>query len=235
MMLKGAKKFQFDTIFASDAEISGKKPPVYSEDDLALERDQAYEQGKADGWQQAIEGLERGCIEQLKVEFSLLMRQQKEMEEAAYRQVAEMGAQILRRLLPHFVDQGAFEEIKTVVREAFESVEEKKLEITVRASMKERIERLVTAFAGVRSEDYKAVVLEDSDLPGTDVLVRWHGGGLERRMERIQEEIEKALQRLGASKSERQKETAVTLTKDEQEDIKEGHSEGEKKHERRRK
>ncbi len=198
--MKKARKFSFDTVFASDIEIAGKKPPVYSEDDLALEKERAYESGKKDGWQHAMEGIERQCIDRLKGEFEILMRIQKEIEETAYREVAEMGAQILRKLLPHFIDQGAFTEIEAVVRKAFESKEEKKIEITVSASLSERIERLVSEIASEAPEDYKAVVSGSQDLSERDVLIRWEGGGLERRFERIEEEIEQALQRLGAIK-----------------------------------
>ncbi len=198
--MREAKKFSFETVFASDVEIAGKKPPVYSEDDLILEKDRSYERGRRDGWQNAMDGVERQCIDRLKSEFEILIRVQKEIEETAYRQVAEMAARILRKLLPHFIDQGAFAEIEAVVREAFESTEEKKLEIIVSESLKDRMERLISEITSGAPEDYKAVVSGDRDLSDRDVLIRWEGGGLERRLERIEEEIEQALQRLGAAK-----------------------------------
>lgn len=189
-----AAKFLFDTVFQSPDE-QPKKPLVYSEEDMQALKEAAFEAGRESGFQEALLGQEREALDEV---VDTLSSRQQSLEEQTHQSVTQMILHIFHNLFPVYAQRSGFDEVKQLIEAAFASHESMKLTLTLHPDC---VPYFQVFQQGLQEKGFANEVqcLTDPAMALSDVRVDWQGGGMERRTERLQEEVEIALTRLGAT------------------------------------
>ncbi len=194
-----AKKFLFDTAFASKAEREQKPKPQFTEEDLAAARAEGQQAGVQLGRESALRAIERRVADALDAVAAGLAgvdaaqaRAAAELREDA----ARLALAIAAKLAPELVSRQPLAEIEAVVVECLAQLPtEPRVVVRVAEGLVEalsgRIDELVrrVGFSG-------AVVLlgEPTMAPG-DARVEWADGGAERDLARTRRAVEEAVER----------------------------------------
>lgn len=187
------KKFLFD---ANDFDKTGPSPddPVYTEEQLVVAKTQSFENGKAEGLQEAARSIAQEtaqCLQKIitLLEKLILAEDRRELEQMA--QTVRLTARVTAKLLPQFAQKYALDEIERVIVEAMEARrDEPRIAITVPAAHLEKMKRDIDALALEKGYAGRVIVIADDNLAPTDVRVEWADGGAERIYERIYAQIE---------------------------------------------
>lgn len=185
-------------------------PPTFSEAELQLARDQAYEAGRQAGLQEAETMTER----MLGMALSTMAHQLHELvaahalaAEEAVRDGVTVALTVARKLLPEYTRQHGLDEIEAVVHECLSHLD-KDVRVTIRVNP-EQLEAVREG--GQRAADAAAfegrlIYTADPRVVPGDCRVDWGDGGAERDQTRVWTEIEavvlRALSNEGASQGE---------------------------------
>jgi flagellar assembly protein FliH len=198
------KKFLFDT----DNFDKSKTGPVatYTEEQLALARTQAYNQGRGDGvkealkWQEEIISVSLQEIGMLMEKLSL-NEERRELEKSV--SAVKLAMRVAHKLLPEFARKFALQEVERVIVDSIEvRRDEPRIAITVAAAHLDALKTRIDAWALEKGFAGKLILLGDDHLKESDVRVEWADGGAERLYERLFSQIEtecaKAIEGLNA-------------------------------------
>ena len=211
------QKYLFDTDFAApkvnvvemgteemepeeivQAEPEPPPPPTFSEEELALARDQAFEAGRQQGLQEAAASLQQmlgmamaTCAHHLQS----LNLAQTAANEALGKDAVAIGLATVRKLAPAFAKSHGLAEVEAALADAMGNLD-RVARITVKVNpdlveaVKEKGEALVvdTGFEG------KLVVTGDAHMAPGDCRVEWGEGGVERDAARTWADIDKAVE-----------------------------------------
>lgn len=174
-------------------------PPTFSEEDLQLARDQAFETGRAAGIQEAEAMTERllAAAEQSMADaLSRIQTQQADANEQLMRDAVLVAVGVLKTLQPEMVRRHGLDEIEGLLHECLAHLDGE-VKVTVRVhpemveAVKERAERVVQAVAF----EGKLVYAADPRIASGDCRAEWGDGGAERDLSRSWTEIEAVLAR----------------------------------------
>ena len=207
---QGAQKFQFNQVFGDGMQWR------YAHGD---------QQGYQRGVQETLAGVQKACADQIRVEFERLVDLQEKMIRMVHRSVAELVLHVAESLMPALMKKGALTEVQDLVEGVFDSLNVSELTIVVPEVLVLPLKDHLKDVLEISSEDSlneksqenqdnpfnqeqkkEKVILHirqarpDELLNASDCRLEWVGGGLERREERLKQEVHKALERLlGAS------------------------------------
>ena len=210
-------------IYGSEPEIAAEMimeeeplppPPMFSEEDLALAREQAYESGRATGMQEAEAATERmlaATLNTINAHLQGLGAIQEAANDAMLRDATAVALAVVRKILPETARLHGLEEIEGVIRECLSHLD-RDVRVTIRINpalvdgIREHAQRAAdaTAFEG------KLVFTADPRVNLGDCRVEWGGGGAERDQARIWAEIEAVVLRaldVPATAADQQNET----------------------------
>lgn len=187
------KKFLFD---GHDFGKTGPAPddPVYTGEQFALARAQAFQQGKDEGLQEARESQQEQALKCLRQIITLLERlilaeDRRELDQMT--NTVKLTARVTHKLLPQFAEKFALGEIERVILEAVESRrEEPRIAIIVPAAHLETLRGQIDDLAVEKGYAGKIIMIADDNLAPADVRVEWADGGAERVYERLYAQIE---------------------------------------------
>jgi flagellar assembly protein FliH len=172
-------------------------PPTFSEEELALARDQAFEAGRQAGLQESAATLQQmtgmalaSCAHHLQA----LGTAQRAANEALERDAIAIALAVLRKLQPEFSRRFGLAEIEAALAEALVTVDRvARVSIKVHpdlvAAIKEKSEAMVLE-AGFEG---KLIVTGDAAMAAGDCRVEWGDGGVERDVARSWAEIEQTV------------------------------------------
>jgi len=187
------KKFLFDTNDFGEHK-STADDPVYTEAQLLLAKNQAFEQGKAEGAQDTRQNQEEQslrCLENIIKLLEKLILAEDRREIAQMMDTVRLTARVTHKLLPQFSDRFAVDEIERVIAQAVEARrDEPRLAITVPAAHLEALKGQIDRIAVERGYAGKLILLADDNMSPSDVRVEWADGGAERLYERLYAQIE---------------------------------------------
>jgi len=174
-------------------------PPTFSEEELMLAREQAFEQGRATGLQEAESFTERLlslALQGMADGLQAVMAAQAAANEQYLKDAIVVAVTVVRRLFPEMVRHHGVDELEALLQECLGQIDHD-LRVTVRvnpellALVQERAEQVAqsVAFEG------KLVYAGDPRLGVGDCRVEWGDGGAERDLERSWTEIEAVLAR----------------------------------------
>ena len=210
-----ARKFTFDRTFESPlqrglvteeiVDIAPEVPlevpaaPMFSEEELAAARDEAYAQGREAGLKEMSESLERETRDALTgVENALreLMWSQSAIETSATESAIRIARAAVRRLFPALAKRDPLAEIENLVGQAMAMVQgEASLNIYVNDRLFDPLsERIRKLAAGAGFENRIKVHPVASVAPG-DVRVEWGNGGIGRDIASIEKAVEDVVAR----------------------------------------
>lgn len=189
-------------------------PPTFSEEELQLARDQAFEAGRAAGIQEAESMTERLLAMAEQSMADSLFRIQNEQAAAndqMMRDAVLVAVGVLKKLQPEMVKHHGLDEVEGLLHECLSHLDGE-IKVTVRAHpemigmVQERAEQVAQAVAF----EGKLVYAADPRIAFGDCRAEWGEGGAERDLSRSWAEIEAVLARALGMEDE----TADTMTAD---------------------
>ena len=174
-------------------------PPTFSEEELQLARDQAFEAGRAAGIAEAEALTERlvAVAEQSMADgLFRVQTQQAEANDQMMRDAVLVAVGVLKKLQPEMVRHHGLDEVEALLHECLAHLDGE-VKVTVRTnpemqdSVRERAEQVSLAVAF----DGKLVYAADPRIAFGDCRVEWGDGGAERDLARSWAEIETVLAR----------------------------------------
>jgi flagellar assembly protein FliH len=169
-------------------------PPTFSEEELALARDQAFEAGRQQGLQEAAAALDQmvgmamaGCAHYLQ---ALGAEQHRANEEMVKDSVA-VAVAIVHKLHPEFARLHGMAEIEAALTECLSNVDRvPKITIKVHPDLVAEIQKKCASLASQASFEGKLIVASDSLLALGDCRLDWGDGGAERSTARSWADID---------------------------------------------
>lgn len=169
-------------------------PPTYSEEELTLARDQAFEGGRQAGFQEAEASTERRmatALEALAAQLAVIKAAQDEANDLMMKDAVTVAVAVMRKLAPEWIRRNGLDEIENVVQQCLAQID-KDIRVTIRTNplecdaVRDRAQRvaLETSFDG------KLIFSPDSRVNPGDCRLDWGDGGAERDQARIWAEID---------------------------------------------
>ncbi len=190
-----------EEIVREEAEEEGIEPeepeeppePTFSQEELDAARQEGFNQGKAEGNQEAMGAIEQqliGVVGQLNEQVSGIHQVQADNLEEFHKETATLALAICKKLFPVLNEQGGFNEVANAAEEIMSNLlQEPRLSVSVQeeyaAPLKERIEAQLSQ-SGYRG---KLSVKGDSELQNGELRVDWQSGYAKRNPNELLEEI----------------------------------------------
>lgn len=196
----GARKFMFDNTFDMDEDIDGpRKPPTFSEADVAAAREEAFAEGQQAGRAEVIRGLEQACELSFKTiagNLEKLLSQHTAYIEEVTRKALTATAAVCRKILPIMSQRHALQEIEGFIVECLGIViEEPRVVVRVPDKIVEKMRERIDALASGHGFAGKVVLLGDDAMGPEDCTVLWADGGAEKNGARLWDEVNEAIDR----------------------------------------
>jgi flagellar assembly protein FliH len=172
-------------------------PPTFSEEELALVRDQAFEAGRQQGLQEAAASLEQmvgmalaSCAHHL---LALGVEQERANDQMTEDAVA-VAVAIVRKLHPEYTRRHGLAEIEAAVQDCLSSVDRvPKVIIKVHPDLVSEIQKKSANLAQQASFEGKLAVMGDAEIPPGDCRLDWGDGGAERNIAENWAEIDRVV------------------------------------------
>lgn len=182
-----------------EAEPEPPPPPTFSEEELALARDAAFEEGRQAGFAEASEQIERltqAALAALSDQMATVFRQQDEAHEANSRAAVQVALAVLHKMLPAACETHAFAEVTRVVEEVVGHIlDEPRIIVKVAEPLVAGVREKLEAATQAHGFEGRVVVQADPRLNVGDCRVEWTDGGAERDQARLWSEIETTVAR----------------------------------------
>jgi len=207
------RKFLFDRVFDVEEapEVEDETPdadeeaepevvvPTFSEEELKAAREDSFAAGKAEGFNEAAAATEQqiaALLEKLSQQFDGLFKAQEAADAAILENAISVACAIARKVFPALNERGALTEIEQIAVMAMAKIlEEPEVIIIVNpeieAALNERLGTLV-AQAGYKGE--VKIIADEGIVPG-DCRIEWNGGGANRDMDALWQEIDEIVER----------------------------------------
>ena len=173
-------------------------PPTFSEEELALAREQAFVAGRQAGLQEAERAAQQmigmalaGCAHHLQA----LAAAQAAANEALTRDAVAIALAVIRKLHPEFCRLYGVAEIAAAVEGSLAHLDRAaRITMKVHPDLVESVRERCDALAAQISFEGKLIVTGDPQLPPGDCRLEWGDGGAERDGNRTWTEIDKAVE-----------------------------------------
>jgi flagellar assembly protein FliH len=207
------RKFLFDTDFAprlpappaNQAEEpaapapEAPPPPVFSEEDVAIARNEGFAAGKREGIVEASAAVERQIAETLaRIEGSLpdvFAAQQKAAESLQHDGMTVIRA-LARKTLPSLAKDNGLGEIEHLAGVVLDRLRtEPRVVFKVNDGLTGALQEKLSALAGTKGYAGSVAVLGDAGIAPGDCRIEWSQGGAERQAAAILDEMDRIIQR----------------------------------------
>lgn len=174
-------------------------PPTFSEEELQLARESAFEEGRQFGLTEAAESSARMlamAMAGIAAGVETLRVQQEELGDTNVRTAVRVAMAVLKKVLPGACEKYAFEEVARVVEECVGHVlDEPRIVVRVSADLTDPIRDRLEVIAADQGFQGRVVVQADARLAPGDCRVEWTDGGAERDQARLMRDIDDAVDR----------------------------------------
>ena len=187
----------------ADDGVSNEPPPppapTFSEEELNLARDTAFDEGRRTGYS---EGLEAGgvqianTLQALVQSLPLVVQAQEASNDQILQDSVRLTVATLRRAFPAVAENHAFDEVAKVVADLVPHLlDEPRIIVRVAQPLVETIRERLEQIANSTGFEGRMVVQEDARLKPGDCKVEWADGGAERDVSRLMTEMEQIVDR----------------------------------------
>jgi flagellar assembly protein FliH len=185
--------------YQADDEPEPPPPPSFTEEDLQVVREAAYEEGHRNGVAEANEtqqALLAASLERVSNALAMLDNAQADANDANQRVAARVAMAVLKKVLPAACEQNAFEEIVRTVHECLGHVlDEPRIIVRVDSALVDPMRERLEQTAVEHGFEGRVVVQADPRVGIGDCRVEWTDGGAERDQARLIADIETAVNR----------------------------------------
>lgn len=193
------KKAAVEAQAAAEEEEAPPPPPTYSEEELAAAKEQAWRDGHAAGVEEAKQqqnAATDALLESIAAQVSGLHVHQDIANERLAAEVAGLGADIVRKILPAYAERHGVDEIKAVLGECLQRLTlESRISVSVAESARDSIEPHLEALVARSGFEGRVMLVADPDLGPAEVIVTWDNGGVDRRDAALWERLDEILAR----------------------------------------
>ncbi len=180
-------------------ELPSASSVMFSEEELNLARDGAYEEGRQAGQAEATETTERqtaGALLTIATRMDELASRQAEANDEALRNAVRVAQAVLKKILPAACETHGFEEVTRVVEDVVgHLLDEPRIIVRVAAGLIEAVQGRLEAAAESHGFEGRVVVQADARLQPGDCRVEWTDGGAERDLARLLAEVDATIER----------------------------------------
>ena len=207
------RKFLFDTDFAprelappanqteepAAPTIEAPPPPVFSEEDVAIARNEGFAAGKREGIVEASAAVERQIAETLaRIEGGLpdLFAAQRQAAEALQHDGMTVIRALARKTLPRLAEDNALGEIEHLAGVVLDRLRtEPRVVFRVNDGLTSALDEKLTALAGTKGYAGTVAVIGEAGIAPGDCKIEWSQGGAERQAAAILDEMDRIIQR----------------------------------------
>ncbi len=208
------RKFLFDTDFAApkrpappadQAEETAAPipeeapPPVFSEEDVALARDEGFSAGKREGILEAAAAVERQIAETLaRIEGALpgLFAAQRQAADALQHDGMTVIRALARKTLPRLAEDNALGEIEHLAGVVLDRLRtEPRVVFRVNDGLTAALDEKLAVLAGTKGYAGSVAVIGEAGIAPGDCRIEWSQGGAERQAAAILDEMDRIIQR----------------------------------------
>lgn len=159
-------------------------PPTFSEEELAVAKDMAFEQGRQQGQKEQVESREQyiaQTLDKIAQNFSKLFAAETLRESVFEKEALRLSIMALDLLFPVLNQKLGAEEVRSVIEKTLTHHRKtKEINISVPKGCKGEIESLITTLRAGEHEEVLWRVSEDDTLPPGDCTLEWSDGGAVR-------------------------------------------------------
>jgi len=174
-------------------------PPMFSEEDLEIAREEGRVLGHAQGLKDAEESALHFlvlAVESVADQMSQIYESQKQADLETHKMAAALSMTIVQKVLPTYVRDHGANEVETLVQECIPHIlNEPRLILRVspenEGPMRERIEPMTRN----RGFEGAVVIMADPALGPADCRLEWDNGGAERRVDSLLQHIQAIVDR----------------------------------------
>lgn len=182
-----------------DEEIALPPAQMFTEEELTLAREGAFEEGRRHGKAESdaeIAHRTLAALEAIGAHMSSLAGLQAEANDEAARNAVKVAMAAVAKMLPAACEAHAFGEVTRVVEEVVGQIlDEPRIIVRVAEAMIEEVRPRLEAAAETRGFEGRVVVQGDARLQVGDCRVEWADGGAERDQARLMKDIEATIAR----------------------------------------
>lgn len=190
---------QAEDVFEAEPEPDLPPPPTFTEEDLQVVREAAYEEGHRNGTAEANEtqqALLAASLDRVSNALAMLDAAQADANDLNQRIAARVAMAVLKKVLPAACEQNAFEEVVRTVQECLTHVlDEPRIIVRVDSSLVDPLRERLEHTAIEHGFEGRVVVQADPRVAIGDCRVEWTDGGAERDQTRLIADIETAVNR----------------------------------------
>ncbi len=180
-------------------EEEANRPPTFTLEEFEAAKAQAHAQGRQEGMDDAIAGIEQQIARTLDTVFARLPKvfEQhenwvREMEADAVR----LATTVMRKLAPEITRELELPEVEHVIREAFGFLtEQPKVMIRVAQELDDPLKDKVNLMASRVGYEGQVVLVGDPELPLDDCRISWQAGAVERSLDDVWSQIDEIVNR----------------------------------------
>ncbi|MBT4932992.1 MAG: hypothetical protein HOL66_09060 [Rhodospirillaceae bacterium] len=173
--------------------------PTFSEEELELARQQAFEDGKQEVLAATEETLTKQISETLALidqKLAVAFQAQEAANEVMGRSALSVAKGICAKMLPALAEKHAFDEVERVIEGVFAKLlEQPATTISVHSSLKDEIEQRIKELSTGKGYEGKIILNADDSMETNDCKVEWSNGGSERDSKSIWHDISEIIER----------------------------------------
>ena len=174
-------------------------PPTFSEEELQAAKDEAFQEGRAEGFRQAETTTQQMIANALNIiaaGMPSLRDAQDQANDDTARTALQVALNALGRVLPTFVARHGAGEIETMVAELMPHLlDQPRIIVKVHHDLVEGLRDRLVAVTDANGFEGRVVVMGDAAIMPGDCRLEWADGGAERDMARVWQEIEDIIDR----------------------------------------
>jgi flagellar assembly protein FliH len=190
--------FVEDGIDLTEIEPPPPPPPTFSEEELALARDQAFEAGRQSGLQEAASTLEQMvgmAMATMAHHLHGMTGAQATANQAQSRDAVAIALAIVRKLHPEFCRLFGLAEIEAALTEAMAGLDQvARITVKIHPDLLQEVRKRSEALITQSAFDGKLIVVADPAMALGDCRLDWGDGGTERDQARTWAEIDRAVE-----------------------------------------
>jgi len=199
--MSSVEKYAFDTSFDSAPSVAGKRPSLFTAEELAAARAEARAEGEKAGRAAATaetEAQAAAALTALAETLGTLGAAQAAAAASAADNALALAGALTRKLLPRTAERNGLAEIEALLRETLETlIEEPRIVIRVGEPTLDALRARVDGLAAEAAFPGQLVLVGEPDLGPGDCRLEWADGGAERDGAALWALIDAALARAG--------------------------------------
>lgn len=194
------QRFMFGTSFdpeAIKAAQERKAPPVFTEEEIALAKEQSYDQGFVAGKEAAMREMQNKqneLLANIQLVFERMAGEVFKMAGEKKQAAADIALAIARKIVPDFMRKNGVQEMMAAIEATVvDMINEPRMVLRISENQFDDMSKEMNALTARVGYAGKMIILADNALQENDCRLEWADGGMERSVNLTWSEIERQM------------------------------------------